>query len=779
MSFIHLSLISIGSLFLAVPIALHLAMRQKARHQIFPALRFLQLRQMTNKRRLQLRQWLLLFLRCAAVLLLALALARPSVASSQLSQWLVTGGQGILLLVLVFVTIAAFVYRRGWLLIVPLFVLILLVTGSLIASSVAIVRGESPVFLGDSQAPIAAVVLIDTSPRMSYLYQNQTRLEAAKETGRWLILQFPQDSDVAVIDAESNVVAFAVDAGAALKTVDSTQVTFRRQPWTQLLEQSLELLQQSDLPRKELYIVSDLTRQTWGDSITAGFAQKLSQAGNVTVQLIDVGVTEPRNDSLNTLELADEMLTSGGAMNLRVSVERDGPPSHCTLELSLETDEDRDPIFVDGELQLPETSVRRRVELELEPGIPASTNFQLPALPFGTHHGYVEIVGDDALPLDNRKFFTVHVRSAWPVLIVSDDRVTSDLLNAVLSPTGFAGAKFDCKVVDTNQFKNERLDNYAAVALLDPPPLDEFVWETLQDYVEAGGGLAIFLGRNAESAVRFNSDAALEVMPGAIDRQWRDDEGLFFTIRDFEHPMLRIFSDARSSIPWDSMPIFRHWVLGDLAESTTVLLPFSNNKPAIVERLLGKGRAIVVTTPVSEIDGPGRDPWNQLLNSTDPWPYLMLLDRLFVYLVQSQDAPLNYLTGQVAQVMSPSTDSQRWPLLTPRGDWQDVASLQGQLRVPFTDEPGIYRLKIDLASETPRGFSVNLAGEETRLDRITTEQLEQIFGKDAFRLARERSEVVREIDQARMGREFYPFLLPVLALVLGLEFILANRFYSH
>ena len=51
--------------------------------------------------------------------------------------------------------------------------------------------------------------------------------------------------------------------------------------------------------------------------------------------------------------------------------------------------------------------------------------------------------------------------------------------------------------------------------------------------------------------------------------------------------------------------------------------------------------------------------------------------------------------------------------------------------------------------------------------------------KDAFRIARERSEVVREIDQARMGREFYPFLLPVLALVLGLEFILANRFYSH
>jgi len=35
------------------------------------------------------------------------------------------------------------------------------------------------------------------------------------------------------------------------------------------------------------------------------------------------------------------------------------------------------------------------------------------------------------------------------------------------------------------------------------------------------------------------------------------------------------------------------------------------------------------------------------------------------------------------------------------------------------------------------------------------------------------------VGEARMGREFYPFLLPLLALILGLEHLLANRFYRR
>jgi hypothetical protein len=72
---------------------------------------------------------------------------------------------------------------------------------------------------------------------------------------------------------------------------------------------------------------------------------------------------------------------------------------------------------------------------------------------------------------------------------------------------------------------------------------------------------------------------------------------------------------------------------------------------------------------------------------------------------------------------------------------------------------------------------VNLPAEASRLERIDRQQLEQALGPGRARLARTEAEIVREIDQARIGKEFYPFLLPLLVIVLALEYVTANRFY--
>ncbi|MCP4193590.1 MAG: VWA domain-containing protein [Planctomycetaceae bacterium] len=779
MSFIHLSLLSIGGLFLVLPVALHLAMRQKPRHQVFPAIRFLQARQTTNKRRLQLRQWLLLMLRCLVVLLLALALARPSVASAHLGQWLAVGIQLLLLLLFVCVTLAVFAYRRGPLLVGTLLLLNLILIVSLANSAWAIARGSAPLMLGDSQAPVAAVVLIDTSPRMAYRHQNRTRLEDAKEMAKWLVLQLPVDSDVAIIESRPNTAVFAVDSGAAVKAVDAIQVDYQPQAWGQLLKDALQLLDQSEHERKELYVVSDLTAETWDDAVKGSFASDLAAADNVTLQVIDVGVAESRNDAIVALELSEEMVPAGSPINIRANIRRSGPAGRCTLKLFVESEDGKDPIIVDGELQLPETTMRGKQTIDLAKDSSSWASFALSSLPMGTHHGYLEIDGEDGLEIDNRRYFTVHVRPAWRVLVVAPDDVDSDFLTSVLSPRGFRSAKFDCTEVSQLKLKDQRLQDFAAVAILDPTPLGSEQWDKLKRYVESGGGLALFLGRNAQSAERFNSDAAADIMPGKIQRQWRDENGVFYAPREFDHPMMSLFRDIRSTVPWQSMPIFRHWVIEQLAEDASVIVPFSNNKPAIVERLIGAGRMVLVTTPVSEADSPGIAGWNQVLNSPDPWPFVMLLDRLFLYLVQSQDAPLNYEVGQIAQLAAPNTKDQRWPLLTPRGDWQEVTSNDGTIRVAFTEDSGTYRLKASEAADTARGFSVNLNEQATQLDRITRERLDETLGVDRFRLARERDEIVREIDQARIGREFYPFLLPVLVLILALEFVLSNRFYAN
>jgi hypothetical protein len=77
------------------------------------------------------------------------------------------------------------------------------------------------------------------------------------------------------------------------------------------------------------------------------------------------------------------------------------------------------------------------------------------------------------------------------------------------------------------------------------------------------------------------------------------------------------------------------------------------------------------------------------------------------------------------------------------------------------------------------GFSVNYAVHETQLDRLTDQELAGVFGPLKFRLARTRQQIDRDVSLGRTGRELYPPLILLIALALGLEMLVANRFYKE
>src|SRR5687767_15869430 len=108
MAFVNFSLLA-GGLLMALPVLLHLVMRQRPKQLVFPALRFIQQRKEANRRQLQLKHWLLLGLRCAAVLLAALALARPSVASGLGGSWVAISLLGSALLAALTVAVGSLV----------------------------------------------------------------------------------------------------------------------------------------------------------------------------------------------------------------------------------------------------------------------------------------------------------------------------------------------------------------------------------------------------------------------------------------------------------------------------------------------------------------------------------------------------------------------------------------------------------------------------------------------------------------------------------------------
>ena len=66
-----------GLMLLAIPVLIHLALKQHQDGLRFPSLMFLQRIPRREKRRFQIRDRLLLLLRCLLLLLLVLAFARP------------------------------------------------------------------------------------------------------------------------------------------------------------------------------------------------------------------------------------------------------------------------------------------------------------------------------------------------------------------------------------------------------------------------------------------------------------------------------------------------------------------------------------------------------------------------------------------------------------------------------------------------------------------------------------------------------------------------------
>ena len=76
MVFWHTALLA-GAATFAIPVVIHLIFRMRKRRVVFSSLRFLQESVLKESRRLKLRELILLLLRCAACILLALCFARP------------------------------------------------------------------------------------------------------------------------------------------------------------------------------------------------------------------------------------------------------------------------------------------------------------------------------------------------------------------------------------------------------------------------------------------------------------------------------------------------------------------------------------------------------------------------------------------------------------------------------------------------------------------------------------------------------------------------------
>jgi hypothetical protein len=247
-----------GTALVAIPIVLHLVMRRKPRELTFPALRFVQKRRESNRRRLQLRHLLLLALRCLLIAGLAAALARPTLKATGLH--------------------------------------------------------------GKEGAPLAVAVVVDSSLRMQYVHQNRSRLEQAAETAGELVAKLPEDSMVAICDLGRAASGFAPDLNAATSRLRNLRATADARPLATVVVEAINLVAEQEERRQEVFVFSDLALAAWPEDAQSAIDAALAAAPDVRIYLFDAGVAETKNASLGELEVERTVLRPGEPLHIEAAV---------------------------------------------------------------------------------------------------------------------------------------------------------------------------------------------------------------------------------------------------------------------------------------------------------------------------------------------------------------------------------------------------------------------------------------------------------------------------
>ena len=517
MAFVNLSLL-LGTLLIGIPIALHLVMRQQPKQLQFPAVRFIRKRHEANRRTLRLRHWILLLLRCLVLALFALALARPSVSSSQFGNWIVITALGLLALLLGLLLLVGALTRQGRWLLGTLALILALALAALGAMTITTLQeGDAPL-TGDRQAPVAAVMVFDASPRMAYRRENRTRLQQAQEMADAVVRDMPFDSEVAVMDSRGIRPVFSQDLSAARKALERVEITGAPRSLDQLLKSALQLLAQSQLKRKEIYLYTDLAAAAWEWQESTELKELLDRANEVGLYLIDVGIEEPVNVAVTEVTPSAEVLPENGQLSLRATVSCIGPGGQHTVELLVEDLDPTLPVLRDGKLVLPTMRVQSRHEVTLAPNGSETLNLSLGGLTKGTRHATVRLVRQDALPVDDQQSLSVVVREPWLLLVVAPAEVNTAGFVEAIAPYQHRVEKraaYECLVVTPDELSN-RLQEFAAIILLDPPTLPAGAWEKLGGYVRDGGQLALFLGAAAGDGNDLRTAPAQELLPGKL-----------------------------------------------------------------------------------------------------------------------------------------------------------------------------------------------------------------------------------------------------------------------
>jgi hypothetical protein len=732
----------IGAFAVSVPIVIHLLNRRKFERVVWAAMRFLRVSVEQNQRRMQIEDLLLLILRCLLLLLLGLALARPTLRSI---------GSG------------------GWL----------------------------------GQAKVTAVVLLDNSYSMTAADGAKSRFDNAKEAAVKAIDSLPAGSSVAVLLASDAAPTGPIpeptfDLDLARRTVKDARVSDRATNLFPSVKTAVDTLKTRRAGSREIYLVTDTQALGWRQYTDIRNALEEVRK-EVRTHVVLVGSAEDRNVGVSGLRLVSGPAVVGYPLHFDVQLTNYGKSDEANVRVKLRVDGEApsDEGTIDSIPAGAARSLSLFAKLKSEGGHAVTAEIDHDRLPADDSRtvavralSQVKVLLADGEPQGGgRESETFYLRHA--LLPVPRPEI-EQYYNKVTT-------------INYTELDSAKLDQYDAVFLCNVPDFTESTAATFADYLRRGGGLVFFPG-GAILPRSYNEllSKKWQFLPAELGEARGDaskeDEFTLLQDKNFDHPIAAMWNDPGSSGTLN-VHFYRMFDLVPVADEKTgpevvknaqgvevgrprTVLRFQSKgegepaRAAMMERTWGAGRVVLFASTADTA-------WNDM--GARPHVFIPLVHRTLGSIVSRQDESLNVRVGERLSWRAEQNMIGREALVTRPGFAPGDAAATEARRIALvgntpvltyedTSFAGAYHVKV--AGDEPANlvFAAQPDPAESALEELDAQQLRDLGNVAEVLRWTAGMPLAETIQRKRVGTELWKYLALVALVLATTETLLAHWF---
>ncbi len=708
----------------AIPVVLHMINRQQAKKLPFSTLRFLRISAEKTRRRKRIHDVLLMLLRVAVLILIAVGLAEPTLTT----------------------------------------------LGS---------------FWGSGASAVA--VILDNSASMGMVDEGRPRFETAREATRQILNELADGDQITLLTtggpefAEQGRLQRTQDK--ILQMLDQVEVSYERADLALKVQEAKKLLLQADSKHKQVFVLTDMQQLSWeglkdtgeeapgnaSDSPPAAKTPEEQKAAEIPVIFVDCHRNPKPNVAVTGLELSAAVPVAG--LPIAASVElfnTSSVPEKRLVEL-----------YVDGSREA--TSP----ELEIPPEGKVKHDFQFTFKRGGLHRGEVRLVGEDGSRYDDGRYFSMEVDQGIPVAIVKPKRHEISYLEdtfyveqALTPPRSGGSWAIRTTTLTADELVTEPLSNYKVLFCVNLEAPDADTAQRLRSYVTGGGNLVWIVGDNVDPATYngMNEGAGGQLLPTPLvdvrlpaPGDGRDSWNI--TLLDKEHPAMRPLLQPASL--YQSVLIYKHLRMDTAAApGARVLARLDDGEALLAQAPVERGSVTLLGT--SAHVGWSNLPVRPL--------FLPLLARLTFDLAGAEQARHQTLAG--SPLILPLNDELQTVSVevclpsgaTIRRDSKPAEGHPGQeFTFGDTHAVGIYSLQTrNTTRPITIAYSVNLDSDEVDPKTLAHEDMEKRFGGTPIVFADDPEDLSSTFRKLRKGESLWELLLAGVLLALVFETLISN-----